>query len=380
MQRPYFPRMPAPTQTARPGEALDLGTLQTFLREALPSAPPLRHVRQFERGFSNLTYLLELGGGDAGEAGTPQRLVLRRPPFGPRSGKAHDMLREHRVLTGLQQLFPATDGRPGLAPVPLAVCGDAAVLGAPFYLMSFVDGEIVRQPGGPVLAKADARTASEALARALARLHDADLADSPLVALGRPEGYVERQIEGWIGRYERARTPDVAELGALSDYLRAERPADGPATLVHNDYKFDNVVFAPRDYTRVAAVLDWEMCTVGDPLMDLGLTLAYWAHAEEVAEMPFLGVNGTHLPGMMRREELAAVYAAARGEATGPAGAVTGVGLGGLTYYFVFGNVKIAGIVQQIYARYVGGHTRDPRFKNLGHVVNYLLRRAARVL
>ena len=368
--------MPTPTQEARPGEELDLAALSDYLVEALPMAGALRHVRQFRSGFSNLTYLLELepDGTGAGHVGAPPtRVVLRRPPFGPRAGKAHDMLREHRVLTGLAQLFPPADGHAGLAPTPLAACADEAVLGAPFYLMSFVGGEVLRQPGGPVLAKADARASSAALAEALARLHAADLDGSPLADLGRPEGYVERQVEGWIGRYERARTPDVAPLGALAEYLRAERPPDRPGALVHNDYKFDNVVFAPGDYTRVAAVLDWEMCTVGDPLMDLGLTLAYWAHPEEVAEMPFLGVNGTHLPGMMRRGELAEAYA--KTSATTP-----GAGLGDLTYYYIFGNVKIAGIVQQIYARYVAGHTRDKRFRNLGHVVNYLLRRANQAL
>ena len=368
--------MPQATQDARPGEALDLPALAAYLRTALPQLGDLRHVRQFRSGFSNLTYGLTLGprrdGAGADRPGAAaHEIVLRRPPFGPRAGKAHDVVREHRVLEGLAALFPAADGGVALAPAPLAVCGDETVLGAPFYLMSFVGGAIIRQPGGPALAPADARAASAALVEALARLHAADLAGSPLAGLGRPEGYVERQVEGWIERHERARTPDVAPLGTLGDYLRAERPADRPGALVHNDYKFDNVVFAPGDYTRVAAVLDWEMCTVGDPLMDLGLTLAYWAHPEEVAEEPFLGVNATHLPGMMRREGLVAAYAKTPG--TPPIG-----GYDDLRYYYVFGNVKIAGIIQQIYARYVAGHTRDERFRDLGRVVDYLLRRAGR--
>ena len=455
---------PPTTQDARPGEALPLGKLANHLAEALPALGPLRHVRQFTSGFSNLTYLLECAHG---------RAVLRRPPYGPRQGKAHDMGREFAVLRALAEQAAAaaaqrieTTSRPAaptaaqaeadtqadlkhqpgdaLAPRPLHYCADESVVGAPFYLMEYVAGEIIRAPtqgspaptppqadasgtaatsetgaatalgdatsrgqspqaksaatpggqvdrdgrsardaatagapklvldSGTVLGPTEAQAASQALVLTLARLHELPLAGSPLIALGRAEGYVERQVEGWIGRFERARTPDVRPLGTLSTFLREARPADRAGALVHNDYKFDNVVFAGGDFTRVARVLDWEMCTVGNDLMDLGLTLAYWAHPEEVAQMPFLGINATHFAGFMRRPELVDVYLSARG-----LGERERAQLG---YYFAFGNVKIAGIVQQIYARYVAGHTRDARFGQLGAVANYLLTRAEQAL
>ena len=360
----------APTQDCRPGEELDLGRLRAFLSAQDLTPGTLSAVRQFRGGYSNLTYLLAFR---QNPATTPHHLVLRRPPFGPRAAKAHDMGREYRALRGFAEASQDNVALRGLAPEAHLYCDDESVIGAPFYLMSYVEGVTLRQPGGPVLAKAKAAQASASLVQALARLHGIEVGGTGLAELGRPEGYVGRQVEGWIGRYERARTPDVSALHELADYLRTEQPADLPGALVHNDYKFDNVVFAPGDYTRVAAVLDWEMATIGNPLMDLGLTLAYWAHAEEVTEMPFLGMNGTHAPGMLRREGLVEAYA--KTYETPPVRSLTE-----MQWYYVFGNVKIAGIVQQIYARYVAGHTRDKRFRDLGKVVDYLLIRARRAL
>jgi len=176
-------------------------------------------------------------------------------------------------------------------------------------------------------------------------------------------------VEGWIRRFERAKTDNVSVPSGLIDYLRSEQIDDHKGTLIHNDYKFDNLVFTKNDYSNVAAVLDWEMCTIGHPLLDLGLTLAYWAHEDEVAEMPFLGINATHLPGCWRRGQLVSAYAKTANLTTAD-----------LLFPFVFGNFKIAGIVQQIYARYAAGHTKDPRFAQLHHVVNYLMMRAERAV
>ncbi len=354
-----------PQQDARPGEDLDLDALRRFLQTATPTFGELTYVRQFKSGYSNLTYLLEAEG---------RRLVLRRPPFGPRAAKAHDMVREYRVLEGLAEVggtLPQNGGQPSLAPLPIALCEDEQTLGAPFYLMSFVEGQIVRAATGGSLSEAQLRQASHALMETLVDLHRLPVGDSSLADLGSSVGYVERQVEGWIKRFERARTPDVGELGDLGEFLRKQMPADHAGCLVHNDYKFDNVVFAPGVFTKVACVLDWEMCTIGHPLMDLGLTLAYWAHAEEVAEMPFLGMNATHLPGCPRRDALVEYYFNHIGH---------GVAREDLLYHYVFGNVKIAGIVQQIYARYVGGYTQDQRFAKLGVVVEYLLLRARRAV
>lgn len=346
-----------PTQNSRPGEALDLAKLSTYLKDSAVNIRVLHHVEQFKNGFSNLTYRVDTDQGP---------FVLRRPPFGPRAAKAHDMEREFKVLVGLAPVFAK-------APTARLLCTDESILGAPFYLMEYVQGTIIRsQPGREQaeLTQIQRGQASASLIKTLADLHQVDLAGTTLAKLGRPEGYVARQVEGWINRFERAKTDNVNFPKGLADYLRSEQISDHQGgVLVHNDYKFDNVVFAEDDFNQVAAVLDWEMCTVGHPLLDLGLTLAYWAHKEEVAEMPFLGMNTTHLPGCWRRSELVSAYAK-----------TSDLDTANLLYPFVFGNVKIAGIVQQIYARYAAGHTKDPRFAKLYHVVNYLMKRAERAV
>jgi len=274
------------------------------------------------------------------------------------------MAREFNVLTGLAPVFAK-------APKPLFLCTDEAIIGAPFYLMECVEGEIIRQQKNATspLSSKQRSQASSALISTLAELHSVDISKSQLADLGKPAGYVNRQVEGWIGRFDRAKTDNVSFPEGLTEYLRNEQPSDHSGALVHNDYKFDNVVFRPGNYQEVTAVLDWEMCTVGHPLLDLGLTLAYWAHEEEVTEMPFLGMNATHLPGCWRRSELVSAYAK-----------TSNLNTSDLLYPFVFGNFKIAGIVQQIYARFAAGHTKDPRFAKLHHVVNYLMMRAARAV
>ena len=356
------------SQNSRKGEALDLAALSTYLRHSSLGIRELSHVEQFKNGFSNLTYRLDTDQGS---------FVLRRPPFGPRAAKAHDMLREHRVLSGLQPVFAK-------APKPYLMCENEAIIGAPFYLMEFVEGEIIRtQPDNesPLIPN-ERGQASAALIQTLADLHQLDISGSKLGQLGKPEGYVGRQVEGWIKRFERAKTENVSFPDRLVEYLRSEQIADHPGALVHNDYKFDNVIFKARDYSQVAAVLDWEMCTVGHPTLDLGLTLAYWAHEEEVKEMPFMGINATHHSGCWRREQLVSAYALATsaGSPASQGDKISDFNTNDLLYAFVFGNFKIAGIVQQIYARYAAGHTKDPRFSQLQHVVNYLMMRANRAV
>jgi aminoglycoside phosphotransferase (APT) family kinase protein len=343
------------SQNCRNGESLNLTALSSYLEQSHLNIRKLSHVEQFTSGFSNLTYRLNTEQGP---------FVLRRPPFGPRAAKAHDMLREFRVLSGLQPVFAK-------APKTYLMCEDEAVIGAPFYLMELIEGEIIQSKAGQesTLTPTERGQASAALIQTLADLHHLDLTGSELAQLGKPEGYVDRQVEGWIGRFERAKTENVSVPKGLFEYLRSEQIADHPGALVHNDYKFDNVIFKEQDYSQVAGVLDWEMCTVGHPTLDLGLTLAYWAHKEEVDQMPFMGINATHLPGCWRREQLVSAYAKTRAFNTDD-----------LLYAFVFGNFKIAGIVQQIYARYAAGHTKDPRFAQLHHVVNYLMMRANRAI
>lgn len=333
---------------------VDAAALQRYLRECGVLAPreTIDEVKRYGGGYSNLTYRLTL----------PTRtLVLRRPPPGPHAARAHDVAREYRVLRSVHPVFAKAPAAHLLAD------GDSSPLGTPFYVMEHRAGPILRASAfvsaPPPAPKAMAR-ASRLLAQTLAELHAVPLTPE-LLGLGRAEGYVERQVEGWIGRFAKARTEDVAAAPDVVEYLLRERPADGAAALLHGDFKFDNVVFADDQLARVEAVLDWEMSTIGDARMDLGLTLAYWAHAEDVAEMPFLAMNLTHLPGALRRTEVVEVY---------------GAGGQDVLYYYVFGNLKVAGIAQQIYARYRAGHTRDRRFAGLGAVATYMLQRARRAV
>ena len=257
------------------------------------------------------------------------------------------------------------------APKVYLLSEDDSILGAPFYIMECIEGETIRlkEKKGVQLSPKQLNQASETLINTLAELHKIDVTTSQFTNFGKPVGYVSRQIEGWIGRFIKAKTDNVSLPESLFEYLRSEQPGDHPGALIHNDYKFDNVIFTPGNYTKIAAVLDWEMSTIGNPLLDLGLTLAYWAHEEEVKEMPFLGMNATHLPGCWRRNDLVSAYAK-----------TTNLNPNELLYPFVFGNFKIAGIVQQIYARFAAGHTKDPRFAQLHHVVNYLIMRAQRAV
>lgn len=331
----------------RPGEELDAERLAAHLREHLPGAAGLTAadlaVEQFPRGFSNLTYLLRFG---------DRQIVLRRPPFGATVKTAHDMAREHRILSALAPVYPK-------APRPLLYCGDEDVLGAPFYLMERVVGVILRAvaPGGssavPPPPERMAAVAG-AFVETLAELHAVDWRAAGLGDLGRSDGYVERQVEGWTKRYRSAATHELPAIDRVAAWLAAHRPPESGAALIHNDFKHDNLVLAPGDWSRVLAVLDWEMATVGDPLMDLGSSLAYWVEADDPPEMREMGLSPTVLPGSPGRAEVVERYARATGRDPGDA-----------VFYYAYGLFKLAVVVQQIYARYRAGHTRDPRFAHL---------------
>jgi aminoglycoside phosphotransferase (APT) family kinase protein len=326
----------------RAGEELDLDRLAVFLRGVIPDADGDLTVAQFPRGYSNLTYLLRLGERD---------LVLRRPPFGANIKSAHDMGREHRILSALSGRYPH-------APRPLAYSDDLSILGAPFYVMERVRGIILRNrsPQGLDLTPELMRAMCGALVDTLADLHQVDYQAAGLGDLGRPEGYVSRQVGGWAKRYAAARTEDIPALDRAIAWLQSNTPAERGAALIHNDYKYDNVIFDLSDPTRVVAVLDWEMATIGDPLMDLGTTLGYWAEPGDPAALREFGI--TSRPGNLSRQQVVDAYAAR-----------SGLDLGDFRFYYVFGLFKVAVIVQQIYARYKAGHTRDERFAGLIHVV-----------
>ena len=345
------------TIAVREGEQVDPNALLVWLTETTPHMVPAGarlHIRQFPAGFSNLTYLVTMEHEHGRRA-----LVLRRPPRGVKAGIAHDMGREHGILAALHPL-----GVP--VPQPIARCDDAAIIGAPFYVMEQVEGVILR--GTPPDSLTDDAVAmpfklaalSRTFVQSLVQLHAVDVSAGPLASLGRPDGYVQRQVHGWTKRWIASRTDDVPELEWIAAWLDAHRPPDSATTLVHNDFKFDNLVLEP-DVSRVRAILDWEMATIGDPLMDLGTSLAYWVEAGDAPIFRALGLGITATPGNMTRAELVQAYGTQRG-----------VDVSDAPFYYVFGLFKVAVIAQQIYARHVQGLTRDPRFGVLGEVVQAL--------
>jgi aminoglycoside phosphotransferase (APT) family kinase protein len=342
-------------QAVRPGEEIDPAALDRYLAHVRPELAGALTIEQFPRGFSNLTYLVRKG---------EREMVLRRPPPGAAIKSAHDMGREHRILSALEGVYPK-------APRPIALCDDASVIGAPFYLMERVRGVILR--GGPAAAALrpeERRAVSESLVDALAELHALDLDRTGLAALGHGDGYVERQVKGWTARYEAARTAPLADMERTAGWLAAHRPAPREVALLHNDFKHDNVVLDPERLDRVVAVLDWEMATVGDPLMDLGTTLAYWVDPDDPPELRAAGfVDVTTQPGSLRRREVAERYAGR-----------TGRDVSELPFYYAFGLFKVAVIAQQIHARFLKGHTRDPRFARLDQAVAACAAAAARVV
>ncbi|PYQ06816.1 MAG: phosphotransferase family protein [Acidobacteria bacterium] len=336
---------------ARAGEELDEGRLAQYLRRTLALEGPVR-VEQFPGGHSNLTYLVTVGA---------RELVLRRPPFGSTVKTAHDMGREFRVLSAIGPRFRKV-------PAVVAFCDDPSILGASFYLMQRVRGVILRSrvPEGVSLTPDTVSRLCAAIADTLVELHGIDYEAAGLADLGRPEGYAQRQVTGWTRRYQDAQTDAVADMDDVARWLAGHVPASGEASLLHNDYKHDNLVLDPGDPSRILAVLDWEMSTPGDPLMDLGTTLAYWVEEGDGDELKAAAFGPTRLPGSDTRRQLAARYAERSGRAVHD-----------LDFYYCFGLFKIAVIVQQIHYRFRQGLTRDPRFAGLGRAVAVLARQAA---
>lgn len=349
----------------RERDALDAGALRRWLSDTVPSTVPAGTtltVHQYPAGFSNLTYRITLDDEHGRRA-----LVLRRPPHGVAPGVAHDMAREFAILSTVHPL-----GVP--VPRPIACCEDVSVLGSPFYVMEHVNGPILRGALPPAFtadgATLPARTRALCgdVVQTLARIHAVPIDGTPLAALGRGEGYVQRQVQGWSKRWDASRTQPVPSLDAVAAWLEAHRPADSAVALVHNDFKLDNLVL-DDGMQRVRAVLDWEMATVGDPLMDLGTTLAYWMQADDAPVFRALGLGVTGSPGALTRAEVVAAYAEASGRDVRDA-----------RFYEVFGVFKVAIIAQQIFARHQRGLTSDPRFGGLGKVVDALASRAAALL
>jgi len=332
----------------RAGEDLDIARLQPFLQDRLGETGPIT-AEQFPGGHSNLTYLLRLGDCE---------LVLRRPPFGSKVRSAHDMAREFRVLSKLHTAYP-------LAPKALLYCDDPSILNAPFYLMEPIRGLIIRRdppPGVPFPPETTGRL-SEVFIDNLARLHGLDYAAVGLADLGKPQGYLERQVKGWIERYHNSKTHDLPEVDRISPWLLARMPATHESALLHNDYKYDNLVLDPNDATKIVGVLDWEMCTIGDPLTDVGTALAYWTDPQDPEDFQEIRSAPTTLPGTLTRAQLVERYAAAASRDPGD-----------MIFYLAFARFKVAVIIQQIYYRYAQGLTQDERFAVLPKRIHALMR------
>jgi aminoglycoside phosphotransferase (APT) family kinase protein len=335
------------TKPIRQGEELNAESLQAFLHEKLGVKTDEIEISQFPGGSSNLTYCVKIG---------PEEYVLRRPPFGNQVKSAHDMAREFNVLSKLSEAYKP-------APKPLVYCGDDSVIGSEFYLMERRNGLIIRGKSPAALENSPAlqRKVCETFIENLVELHALDYQKIGLAELGRPEGYAVRQVEGWTKRYFNAKTDEHAELESAIAWLGQNIPESCGAALVHNDYKFDNVMLDPEDLTKIVAVLDWEMTTIGEPLMDLGSSLAYWMSPENGAEMLSMPFNPRVLMEHISRAELVEMYEQASGSEVSD-----------ILFYYVFGTFKLAAIAQQIYFRFAKGFTRDERFATFNHFVNSL--------
>lgn len=335
----------ADTRPVRAGEELDVMALDTCFATQGGEVGRLSGVEQFAGGFSNLTYLLNT---DRGE------FVLRRPPRGVGKGSAHDMVREYRMLCALS-------GRGVAVPKPVLLCENDAVIGAPFYVMKRVHGVILRATPREVPPPDVMRGLSASFVDTLVTIHAVDIRDPEIAGLGKPEGYVARQVSGWTRRWEGARTGEVPLMEWLAAWLREHQPAESGAALIHNDFKYDNLVLDPADLSHVRAVLDWEMATLGDPLLDVGTSLGYWLEAGDPPAFRSLGLGATALPGNYTRREVWERYLERSGRASADP-----------LFYYVFGLFKIAVIAQQIFARFQQGLTADQRFARLGEAVQLL--------
>jgi aminoglycoside phosphotransferase (APT) family kinase protein len=336
--------MSGDTIDVREDERFDEARLAAYLRGRLLGSEGAVSVRQFGGGAANLTYLLDYGA---------CQYVLRRPPLGPLARSAHDMGREYKVLSVLHQAYP-------YAPRAYLHCDDPGVIGAEFIVMEQRQGIVVRRalPAAYAQWPQAPRQMSLALVDALVDLHVVDFSAIGLADLGRPAGFIERQIEGWYQRWQAAKTEEVPEMDAVYQWLKGHVPASTRFALVHNDYKLDNAMLAAKDPGRIVAIFDWDMATLGDPLSDLGGLLAYWTQASDPPDLQVLSMMPTGDLGFPARAELVERYAARSGWS------VDNIG-----FYRTLGLFRVVVILAQIYIRYVRGQTHDQRFAALGPAI-----------
>jgi len=326
-------------------ENISIELLNNLLSKQSINIAPIASITRFPGGYSNLTYCITTA---------EKQYVLRTPPPGAHIKSAHDMGREFKVLSLLKPHF-------NKVPTPIFFCEDELLLGAPFYIMEKIEGNILRAHNAPKLNLTPAiyETLSKKLIDTLSSLHAIDINSTGLNQLGKPEGYVTRQVEGWIKRYYTAETDTIESMNATAQWLKSFQPIEQAPTLLHNDFKYDNVILEENNFTEIVGVLDWEMATVGDPLMDFGAMLAYWFEPSEGDV--FKNYNLTWLPGNYKRKQLIDRYAKN-----------TGRDLGDIHFYYVFGLFKNAVIAQQIYHRWKQGNSSDARFGALLPMIQLL--------
>ena len=337
-----------PTTAVRAGEELDWAALDQYLRKVISglSGDPL--VSQFAGGNSNLTYRLQYENDD---------LVVRRPPFGTKAKSAHSMIREYRIMSQLKPLFPSV-------PDTLHYSDDESIIGSEFYVMRKVEGQLIKQtiPPSWSFTAADSRRFCTRFWEKLIELHQVDYLKAGLGDFGKPEGYAGRQVSGWNRRFERVITPDVDNFSGVRQWLASNiPPQSGRHSILHGDYRIDNVILDNKDPHNILAVLDWEICALGDPLMDLGSSLAYWMQADDPIELRGLVMQPSAAPGMLTRQEIRDLYQEK-----------TGLDTSDFTFYEVYGYWRVAVILQQIYYRYFQGQTQDERFKTFGIATQHL--------
>ena len=343
------------TIATRAGEDFDLPKVEQYLRDHIEGlSESSLQVRQFPSGASNLTYLLQIGDWEG---------VLRRPPFGPVPPKAHDMERESGLLQKISPVFP-------LAPMPYFFCNDLSILGVPFYVMERRKGVVLNDsfPRGVMPTEELCGQISQTVVETLVQIHAINWQAAGLSEFGHPDGFLSRQVKGWIERYFKAQTDDIPQVTTLTRWLSEHVPQSPQATLIHNDFKLNNMLLDANDLARVTAVLDWEMATIGDPLFDLAITLSYWVNADDPEELRTILPTVTTMPGFIRREDFVAIYAQKSGR-----------DLSSLDFYMIFAYFKLAVIIQQIYVRWKRGQTRDERFGAFGNRVRALIEYSAQL-
>ena len=339
----------------RKGEELDTDAVHSWLKTRVPDLAGMPRVTQYSGGASNWTYRLEYESHD---------LILRRPPAGTKAKSAHDMGREYNVQKALRPVFP-------YVPEMIAYCDDASLLGVPFYVMRRIAGIIprARLPKGLMLDPTTARKLCISLIDRLVELHKIETDKVGLSSMGKGPGYARRQIEGWSERYVKARTWNVPSFKKVRAWLRDNTPNDVATCVIHNDFRLDNIVLDPEDPTRIVGILDWEMATLGDPLMDLGNSLAYWIQSDDNFIMRMVSRQPTHLPGMLKRQEVVEYYCAKMGFNPDT-----------FVLYEVYGLFRLAVIVQQIYYRYHHRQTRNPAFTRFWIITHAIDRQCRRLI